>query len=424
MSDQKEALQRAIEARKQELYDLLSSLIRFDTQNFGFSGREENLVPFLSEYMRGLDMHPDVYSPMEVPGLKENPDYWDGHHLENRYNVTGMRKGTGGRRLMLAAHADTVPIGDRENWTVDPLSGEQRDGKIWGRGACDDKYGIAAALFLLRLLKDAGVTLPYDLYFTAYCDEEHGGSNGALASCLKYPCDDIVNLDCKNFQIWAAAVGGGVLKAGIRSEEPLDSCGRMLDGLLIVREEFERMKERRAAELSAIPLFRDTVIPRTSVRFGEFRAGDGSADKNHAYALVTFFTTLDREAFDRELEDVATRIDERLRPLGMRFDSFRRTTRHFLFGETQLQDNPVLDALIRAGAECAGEKLTPCGSCLSDLSVFLKYGSPRAFSFGAGRDFDAYGGAHQTDEYIGCESLLKFTKILGTFLLNCDAQRI
>ena len=136
----------------------------------------------------------------------------------------------------------------------------------------------------------------------------------------------------------------------------------------------------------------------------------------HGHRLAGSLTGLNREAFDRELEDVAARIDERLRPLGMRFDSFRRTTRHFLFGETQLQDNPVLDALIRAGAECAGEKLTPCGSCLSDLSVFLKYGSPRAFSFGAGRDFDAYGGAHQTDEYIECENLLKFTKILGTFL--------
>ena len=426
MTDRKTALQAtlqaAIEARQQELYDLLSSLIRVDSQNFGSSGREENIAPLISDLMRGLGMEPDIYSPMDVPGLAQNPDYWDGHHLENRYNVTGHVPGTGKRRLMLAAHSDTVAIGNPESWTADPLSGEQKDGKIWGRGACDDKYGIAAALFLIRLLRDLGITLPYDLYFTAYCDEECGGSNGALASCLKYPCDDIANLDCKNLQIWAVAAGGGELKAFIRSEKPLDSCGVMMDGLMILREEFLRLKERRVAELSQVPLYRDTVIPQTSVRFLEFRTGNGSSDLDRGQVQLVFYTTLDKAAFDRELDELAARADARLRPLGLRFDRFERPTRHFIFNQTRLSDNPALDALIRAGAESVGETLAPCGSCLSDLSIFLKYGSPRAFSFGAGRDFDEYGGAHQANEFIECESFLNFTKILGAFLLEYEAQ--
>ena len=420
MTDRKAALQAAIEARQQELYDLLSSLIRVDSQNFGSSGREENIAPVLSDLMRELGMAPDVYSPMDVPGLAQNPDYWDGHHVENRYNVTGHVPGTGKRRLMLAAHSDTVAIGNPESWTVDPLSGEQKDGKIWGRGACDDKYGIAAALFLIRLLRDLNITLPYDLYFTAYCDEECGGSNGALASCLKYPCDDIANLDCKNLQIWAAAAGGGCLKAYIRAEKPLDSCGPMLDGLVILRDALNRLKELRVAELSEVPLFRDTIIPQTSVRFGEIRTGNGSSDMDRGYVTITFYTTLDKEAFDREMDELASEVDEQLRPLGLRFDYYKRTTRHFIFNQTQLAGNPALDALIRAGAESVGETLAPCGSCLSDLSIFLKYGSPRAFSFGAGRDFDEYGGAHQANEFIECETFLKFTKILGAFLLEYE----
>ena len=170
-----------------------------------------------------------------------------------------------------------------------------------------------------------------------------------------------------------------------------------------------------------MPLYRDTVIPDTAVRFMELRSGDGSTGLDRAQAKVTVYTTLDRAAFDAELDALGRRVDARLRPLGMRFDRYEHVTRHFLFEQTELRENPALDALIRAGAETSGRRLTPCGSCLSDLSVFLRYGSPRAFSFGIGRDFDAYGGAHQPDEFIECAPLLEFTKILGAFLLDYPA---
>ncbi len=55
---------------------------------------------------------------------------------------------------MMAAHSDTVPIAERANWTVDPLGGEIKDGKIWGRGACDDKYAIASMLMLMKIFKE------------------------------------------------------------------------------------------------------------------------------------------------------------------------------------------------------------------------------------------------------------------------------
>ena len=102
---------------------------------------------------------------------------------------------------MLMAHLDTVEIGDRANWTVDPFGGEIIDGKIYGRGACDDKYGIAASLFLIKVLQSLGFTPKKNLLFTAYCDEEHGGSHGALAAVLRYPTSRIVNLDGREDQI-------------------------------------------------------------------------------------------------------------------------------------------------------------------------------------------------------------------------------
>lgn len=68
--------------------------------------------------------------------------------------------------------------------------------------------------------------------------------------------------------------------------------------------------------------------------------------------------------------------------------------------------------------EASGRQVNPCGSCLSDLSVILKYGSKEAFGFGVGRDFNAYDGAHRPDEYISCDVLLEYVKIIGTYILK------
>jgi succinyl-diaminopimelate desuccinylase len=53
-------------------------------------------------------------------------------------------RGTGGRRLLFAGHTDVVPPGDLANWTADPFTPREADGKLYGRGAADMKSGIAA----------------------------------------------------------------------------------------------------------------------------------------------------------------------------------------------------------------------------------------------------------------------------------------
>ncbi|MDY3072493.1 MAG: hypothetical protein SOW68_09550, partial [Eubacteriales bacterium] len=126
------------------------------------------------------------------------------------------------------------------------------------------------------------------------------------------------------------------------------------------------------------------------------------------------------EEIDAELRAMGEALERRLLPMGMHFDRFERTTRHFHFTQTAAE-NPTMASLVRAAKTASGRTLAPCGSCLSDLSLFIKYGSPRAFSFGVGRDFGVYGGAHQADEFIECERLLEFTRILGEFLLDYGA---
>ena len=57
-------------------------------------------------------------------------------------NVVSVIKGTGGgKSIILNGHVDVVPEGDRNTWTVEPYSGEIKDGKLYGRGSTDMKGG-------------------------------------------------------------------------------------------------------------------------------------------------------------------------------------------------------------------------------------------------------------------------------------------
>ena len=71
-----------------------------------------------------------------------------------------------------------------------------------------------------------------------------------------------------------------------------------------------------------------------------------------------------------------------------------------------------------AAKEATGREVKACGSCLSDLSVILKYGSNQAYGFGIGRDFNDYGGSHQPDEFIECDRLLEYAKIIAAYVLR------
>lgn len=406
-----------IDRRQDELYELLCSLIRINSENFGSYGNEADVAAYIAEQFRTLDLETDLYSPMELEGFTAHPDYMEGRHLENRPNVTAIWPGAQDENgLMLMGHSDTVPIGDRAQWSFDPLAGDMVDGTIRGRGACDDKYAIAAGLFLFRILKEAGFHPKKNLLFTAYCDEEAGGSHGALVSVLKYPAQQLVNLDCKNFDIWHAASGGAICEYRFHTDEPLDNCRRIAEAVPAIMDVLSKFAQNRREELERNPYYASTIIPETAMRYLSVCSG-GDNGLNAGRIEFIFYTDRTRARIDEELEAMETAIRPGLASLGMISDGFRYTTRFFPYAAADPGCKAITD-LQQVAREVSGRELKPCGSCLSDLSIILANGGDNGFSFGIGRDFNVYGGAHQPDEHIGCAELLEFTKILGAYILN------
>lgn len=95
-----------------------------------------------------------------------------------RGNIWARLKGGSEPALILLQHTDVVPA-DPKYWTVDPLSGDIRDGYIWGRGALDMKGSGITQLATFINLHRAGKPLNRDVVFVATADEEAGGLFGA-----------------------------------------------------------------------------------------------------------------------------------------------------------------------------------------------------------------------------------------------------
>ncbi len=94
-----------------------------------------------------------------------------------RLNVVGVRRGRALRPAVhLNGHFDVVPAG--AGWTVDPFGGAVRDGRIYGRGSCDMKAGIAAAVYAAEAIRRAGVPLNGSVEISGTVDEESGGFAG------------------------------------------------------------------------------------------------------------------------------------------------------------------------------------------------------------------------------------------------------
>ncbi len=167
-------------SRRDEVVGLLQDLIRLDTVNP--PGNETRVAELLRDYLLPFGVECELYA--RVP---------------ERANLVARIRGRGdGPRLLLLSHTDTV-LADRDEWTVDPWSGELRDGHVWGRGALDMKGQVAASAVAIASLAREGFEPAGDLIFAATADEElgEGVDYGLSWLCREHPeairCEYAVN---------------------------------------------------------------------------------------------------------------------------------------------------------------------------------------------------------------------------------------
>src|SRR4051794_29377654 len=164
---------------EQRTTELLQRLIQFNTVNP--PGNEQAAQEFLKEMLEGAGFECELLSA--VPG---RPNL-----------VARLRGGSDGPGLCFLGHVDTV-LADAADWSVDPWSGELRDGCVWGRGALDMKSQVAAEIAAAcSLAEDGWRPESGELLVVVTADEEAGAVQGAKWLCEQMPekvrCDLVVN---------------------------------------------------------------------------------------------------------------------------------------------------------------------------------------------------------------------------------------
>jgi acetylornithine deacetylase/succinyl-diaminopimelate desuccinylase-like protein len=167
------------EALERAATELLQQLIRFDTVNP--PGNEQACQNFLQDKLEAAGF--DCVQLAAVDG---------------RPNLVARLPGrSDGPRLCYLGHADTV-LANPEDWTVDPWSGELKDGCVWGRGALDMKDQVACeAAAAIALAEEGWRPESGELMIVVTADEEAGATVGAKWLCEQHPdvvrCDYVVN---------------------------------------------------------------------------------------------------------------------------------------------------------------------------------------------------------------------------------------
>jgi acetylornithine deacetylase/succinyl-diaminopimelate desuccinylase-like protein len=167
------------EALERRTTELLQRLIQFRTVNP--PGDEEAAQHFLRDRLEAAGFDCELLAAIEGrPNL-----------------IARLAGGSDGPRLCLLGHVDTV-LADPDDWSVDPWSGELRDGCVWGRGALDMKSQVAAEVAAATLLAEEGWRPESgELMLVLTADEEAGAEYGAKWLCEQQPdkvrCDLVVN---------------------------------------------------------------------------------------------------------------------------------------------------------------------------------------------------------------------------------------
>lgn len=345
-----------------------------------------------------------------------------------RVNVVGTRAGERPRPVIhLNGHFDVVPPGD--GWTVDPFGGVVREGRLYGRGSCDMKAGIAAAVFASEAIRRAGIRLPATIEVSGTVDEESGGFAGVAwlaqrgriaASRTDYVIiPEPLNVDriCIGHRgvYWFEVATEGRIAHGsmpFLGVSAIDHMGRLFQA--IQDELMPRLAGRTTSVPVVPPSARHATININAVEGGQDIDGIQTpcvADRCRAIIDRRFLL---EEGFDATRAEIV----ELLEGVAARTPGFRyRLTDLMVVPPVRTPvDSPLLPALDHAIRRVLGRsaELIASPGTYDHKHVVRLAGLEQCVAYGPG----ILELAHQPDEWCGINDLINATKVLALAILE------
>ncbi len=156
-----------IDARRDDLVRLTQDLIQIPTLNPP-GARYREICAYLDARLTKAGFQTTLIRARDAVGDSEQYPRW---------NLIGRREGgRSGECVHFNSHHDVVAVG--QGWSVDPFAGDEQDGRIYGRGACDMKGGLAASVIAAEAFLAVHPDYAGAIEISATADEESGGFGG------------------------------------------------------------------------------------------------------------------------------------------------------------------------------------------------------------------------------------------------------
>ncbi len=378
--------------KKDRLVALTQKIIQFDCENP--PGNELECARFIQKDMQSLGLQVKTHE-----------------FAKNRPNIIATLKGTWPRAkaareaILLTPHFDTVPAG--KGWKFPPTSGVIKNGRIYGRGATDDKGNCAVAMEVMRSLVEDGVSFKRDIVMAATVDEETGSHQGIIPLLKKKilkPRAALI-LDSDDFDAIIAQKGllhARVQVQGIKAHGAFNWRG--VNAIEVAARVIHRLKGMK------FKFKKHRYLRPPTVNIGTIKGGEKVnivADHCEFTVDLRFMPGMDPKAI---LADIRTLIEKETKTYKLLIDDLQ------LPYEIDV-NHPFVKAYMDATKKMRVKAILKGSEGATVITFFKKFGIP-AFATG----FGTHNNAHTTDEFAKISTLVKGAQVLEKFLIDFDLE--
>jgi len=382
-----QALLARAKQMQEDLLQDLETLVNIDSPS-GYGAGSEKIMMFLSEKLRVLGGKVEILAVPKGAG----------------YNLIGAFSGSGKGRILLLAHSDTVfKVGTAAERLLRLVHG-----RAFGPGVADDKGGIVAGLYAIKLLQERGFKDFGLITFLINCDEEIGSpSSRELIKNLAREHDNVICLEGgrqnDGLVNWRKGTARVVVEVKGRASHAGNAPESGVNALMELAHQVLQLKKLEDKE------------KRTTINFSVFQSGDKlNVIPDYAVARADM-RALHQEEFARVEKSGLEIIKNKLYP-----ESDVKFT--LTMGRPALPPNDKTEALIAKAKSIyqeIGRSLKVIGSGgASDANYTVLIGTPTIDSLGL-----VGGKGHTADEYIEIDKIPPRLYLLTRMLMELGAQK-
>jgi len=412
-----------IDASQEEAIALLRDMVKIPS----VTGDEAAIQKFMADYMRGIGLEVDMWET-NWEELKKHPGYRPvDRGYEGRPNIVATLKGTGGgRSLLLNGHTDVIPVGNGEGWSDDPWSASIKNGRIYGRGSCDMKSGVASHVLAVKYLKELGLTPKGDVMINVVIDEEVSG-HGTLDTVARgYKADAGISGETSDLAVQPACIGRIWFEIEIQGK-PAGIQQRYL-GVSAIELGYKIVKAVQALEDHRVATVKHPLYPSAidslPCIIGSFQAGNYPSAFPASALLKGSIGTVPGEDHEGVKQSLVKKIaevaaqDEWMKdhPPVVRFVGYDAEASEIP------RNHPIVETVSNVYTEITGKQPVISGrQGAADTRFLNSYGDTPTVIFGPG----STAVMHANDEYVSIEDYLIAIKVMALSIYDwCNAEPV